>query len=118
MEETYIGTFETENSLIPLEASLVKYENNEPLSQEANPDCCPVCLAYGYYSDSIRTETILKAHWIAHMKYGWRPGPAAMMRDMSGSHGVHCFGTCIENMPSHQPPNKIRPPRTSLCKGA
>ena len=79
MEQTYIGTFENENKLIPLEASLVKYENNEPLSQEANPDCCPVCLVYGYYSDSIRTETILKAHWIAHMKYGWRPDTIPML---------------------------------------
>lgn len=79
MEQTYIGTFENENKLIPLEASLVKYENNEPLSQEANPDCCPVCLVYGYYSDSIRTETILKAHWIAHMKYGWRPDTIPMV---------------------------------------
>ena len=74
-----IRTFETEHNLIPLEASLVKYENNESLSQEANPDCCPVCLAYGYYSDSIRTETILKAHWIAHMKYGWRPDTISML---------------------------------------
>ena len=106
-----IRTFEQEHKLIPLEASLVQYENNEPLSFEANPDCCPVCLAYGYYSDSVRTETILKAHWIAHMKYGWRPDTIPMV---SHRYAYHRTNTAKARTTRNR--NRKRTPESARAK--